>query len=354
MHSLPDSAIGLIGISTVESGHSLVPFVPSGFNFNEANHFKRAQRLHAQREWLFDRFGMRQGPVDGEQMRKAAYREALNALAGACRNAFDQIGRKLETRIRKQRSAFVYFDAWGETSTLEAANSWRDAISLDMLPKSILRDYGIRNFSCKVRGERNGFLHALCVASDLLNAGEMDTVVAAGFFRSLPVLVLSSAAQRVALHGRARSKASNPCPTVERAGCVVLRKRPAQGLALSIESYGQLPENPRLAREALSRDWRARCNEQTAYLMAGLHPSGAMREIEREAYAASTVDARYLSVCDVYGDSGCMNPMLALFHLTHAQGWNDRTHALISAGDGRGGVWALECWNGPREAEELE
>ncbi|WP_322059104.1 hypothetical protein [Paraburkholderia sp. J63] len=352
--AVPDSAIGVVGISTVESGHSLVPFTPSGFNANEARHFKEAQRRHAQRDWLFSRFGMSGAGVDSEQMRQAAYREALNAVAMVCRNAFDQVGRKLESRIRKQRSAFIYFDAWGETATLEGANSWRDVIGLDMLPKAILRDYGFRNFSCKVRGERNGFMHAIRLASDLLNSDEMDTVVLAGLFRSLPVMVLSSAAARVALHGKARLKLANPCPSVERAGCVVLRKHPAQGMSLAITSYNQLPENPPAASDDLAREWQARCNERTAYVMAGLHPSGAMRELEREAYAASALGKRYLSVCDVYGDSGCLNPMLALSHLSGAPDWDERGHALISVDDGRGGVWALECWNGPHEAEELE
>ena len=352
--AVPDNAIGVIGISTVESGHSFVPFVPSGFNANEARYFKEAQRRHAQRDWLFSRFGMPGTNVDSEQMRQAAYREAINAVATVCRNAFDQVGRKLETRIRKQRSAFVYFDAWGETASLEGANSWRDVISLDMLPKPILRDYGFRNFSCKVRGERNGFMHAVRLASDLLNSDEMDTVVIAGLFRSLPIMVLSSAAERVALHGKAQSNLANPCPSVERAGCVVLRKRSAQRMSLAITSYGQLPANAQRARDDLAREWQARCNERTAYVMAGLHPSGAMRELERGAYAASSVGKRYLSICDVYGDSGCLNPMLALSHLTAAPDWVERSHALISADDGRGGVWALECWNGPHEAEELE
>ncbi|HKT95884.1 MAG TPA: hypothetical protein VJS30_05045 [Paraburkholderia sp.] len=352
--AVPDSAIGVIGISTVESGHSLVPFEPSWFNANEARFFKQAQRRRAQREWLFSRFGMPGTGVDSEQMRRAAYREALNAVAKVCRNAFDQMGRKLEAQIRKQRSAFVYFDAWGETATLEGANSWRDVVSLDMIPKPILRDYGFRNFSCKVRGERNGFMHAIRLASDLLNSDEMDTVVVAGLFRSLPIMVLSSAAERVALHGSARSKLPNPCPSVERAGCVVLRKLPARGMALAITSYGQLPESPRLARDDLAREWGARCNERTAYVVAGMHPSAAMRELERDAYAASALGARYLSVCDVYGDSGCMNPMVALSHLTNAPDRGERSHALISADDGRGGVWGLECWRGPHEAKELE
>ncbi|WP_028222182.1 hypothetical protein [Paraburkholderia oxyphila] len=358
--AVPDSAIGVIGISTVESGHAFVPFEPSWFNATEARFFKQAQRRQAQQEWLFSRFGMSGDGVDSEQMRRAAYRDAFNALAKVCRNAFDQVGRKLETQIRKQRSAFVYFDAWGETATFEGTNSWRDVISLDMLPKPILRDYGIRNFSCKVRGERNGFIHAIRLASDLLNSDEMDTVVVAGLFRSLPIMVLSSAAERVALHGAARSKLASPCPSVERAGCVVLRKHPAQGMSLAITSYSQLPESPQRARDELARTWAARCNDRTAYVMAGLHPSAAMRELERDAYAASAATAasapgkRYLSVCDVYGDSGCMNPMLALTHLSNAADWRAGRHALISADDGRGGVWAMECWNVPHGAEELE
>lgn len=351
---VPDSAVGVFGISMVESGHTFVPFEPSWFNANEARFFKQAQRRHAQPEWLFSRFGMSDAEMGSEHMRRAEYREALNAVAKVCRNAFDQVGRKLETQIRKQRSAFVYFDAWGETATFEGANSWRDVISLDLLPKPILRDYGFRGFSCKVRGERNGFMHAIRLASDLLNSNEMDTVVVAGLFRSLPLMVLSSAAERVALHGGTRAKLGTPCPSVERAGCVVLRRLPAQGMSIAITSYSRLPGHQQLAREHLASEWKARCNERTAYVMAGLHPSAAMRDLEREAYAASAIGKRYLSVCDVYGDSGCMNPMLALSHLSSAPSWRARSHALISADDGRGGVWSMECWNRSHEAREIE
>src|SRR3954453_5356346 len=190
----PDTAINLIGLGVIESDAAFVDFKPSWVNVREAQFHKLAQRRLGKKVWTFKRFGMKPESQSPEDVRRAHYREALNSLSTACKTAFECLSRKMENQIRRQRSALIYFDAWGESSVFETPNSWRDAVSLDLLPKAIAREYGVSAFSCKLRGERSGFLQGLRVASDVLNSGEIDTVLLCGLFRGFPGMVLSEAA----------------------------------------------------------------------------------------------------------------------------------------------------------------
>ncbi|BFO10070.1 hypothetical protein GGER_25800 [Serratia rubidaea] len=102
-------------------------------------------------------------------------------------------------------------------------NSWRDALSVDILPKNIVRDYGINGFSGKLRGERNGLMSALLIAQDMLNSDLSDNVIICGHFRSIPVLVFSEMQRYARPRGGAQG---NSQASVERVGCLILKKPP--------------------------------------------------------------------------------------------------------------------------------
>ncbi|WP_296651508.1 hypothetical protein [Paraburkholderia sp.] len=343
----PDTAISMIGLGVVESDAGFVDFKPSWVNVREAQFHKLAQRRQGKETWTFKRFGMKPESRSPEDLRRAHYREALNSLSTACKKAFDCLSRKMENQIRRQRSALVYFDAWGESSIFETPNSWRDAVSLDLLPKAIAREYGVSAFSCKLRGERSGFLQGLRVAADVLNSGEVDTVLLFGIFRAFPGMVLSEASSANELHGRAKTHLNSTINySIERSGCVILRKDPGAGISLNVSDYFLLPENTRRARKELTERWRVSTGEDTASVYAGMHPSSEMQALESDAFDRLEQNANYFSICDMYGDSACLNPMLALSHLHSTGPLQQRRHALISADDGQAGIWLIECWSG--------
>lgn len=345
----PDEAVNVIGFSLLEANNGLQQFQPSWFNVWEASLFKKAQRKSGYTQWLFNRFGFDQDPGvhAGDRLRNADYRDCLRAMTMACKQAMDSVDRKNALLIRRERTALIYFDSWGETSLFEGVTSWRDSLSLDMLPRSIARDYAVKDFSCKLRGEHNGFLMGLRVAIDRLNSGGIDTVLLCGQFRSFPVLVLSQAAL-------ATSQQRDRTPTdqrrshisVERAGCVILRKAPQQGIALHLADYVLLADKPDTAVDQLASRWRATLTDNCAGILGGTHTSKKLQSIEKQALSRLASPPPFLSLTTDFGDSGCLNPMLALQHLRvshRPEDYLDR-QILVNAMDGQGAAWLMECW----------
>ncbi len=342
----------MIGCSITEANNGFAEFIPAEVNALEARLYQHAVAATGKNHWYFNRFGLEASegeapdgipPHPQENLRKASYREMLNAMTLSCKNAFAMLDRQQENRLRKARTGFVYFDAWGETGVIEGVNSWRDSMSIDMLPKALVKAYSASAFSCKVRGERSGFLQGLRIASDLLNSDAADTVILCGQVRALPVLVLSEAAA----FGRAytakwyRHFGNQFC--VERTGCMVLSKTPREGIALNLSHYFLRSENRAEAAEALSACWQQHMGDNSAAIYGATHPSAEVEAMEHEALKRLKREIDYLSISSLYGDSHCFNPMLAVMHL-HSLSHSSAAHVLVNADDGQRGEWLLECW----------
>jgi len=339
---IPANAINIVGFSLLEPSSPLQVFQPNWFNVWEAWLYQQANRRSGSQQWLFKRFGADMAAECGDSLRKAGYREWLNGLSQACREAFDQLGSKQATQMRQQRNGLIYFDSWGESAIFEGVNSWRDALSVDILPKNIVRDYGIQDFTCKVRGERNGCLQALRLAQDLLNSGTLDNLVLCGQYRNFPVLALSEAATLAENPRVIRPGKSNCQTSVERLGCMILRKAPGQGMTINLLRYAALPK-PRVQCTAnLLMHWQQAITPQTALLLSSMPPSQHWQQLEQQALQRLPTPLPAYALAPLYGDSGCTNPMLALHHLYQQALAGE--HAVISCVDGQGGLWLTECW----------
>lgn len=337
---IPAAAINLVGFSLLEPRLPMQRFSPSWYNVWEAWLHKKANAKAGSNQWLFRRFGIDSEMLPEEALRKANYRDWLNGMSAACTQAVAQLGSKGEFRLRHERNALIYVDSWGETSVFEGVNSWRDSLSVDILPKNIVRDYGIKDFTCKLRGERNGLMNALRVAQDCLNGNMVDNVIICGQFRSFPVLVFSET-QRFPSSAKRSQIPANSQFSVERVGCLILKKLPGQGVALHLSNYQALAGTPQ-QRAVLLAD---RCKE---YLGAGTHavlgvtpPALSFRALQRQAFEQLPASLACVSLSDMYGDSGCMNPALAWQYLQHS---GITGHSLLSVLDGEGGAWLLENW----------
>lgn len=337
---IPAAAINLVGFSLLEPKAAIQRFSPSWYNVWEAWLHKKANAKAGSSQWLFRRFGVDSEILPAEALRKANYRDWLNGMSAACAQAVAQLGTKGEFRLRHERNALIYVDSWGETSVFEGVNSWRDSLSVDILPKNIVRDYGIKDFTCKMRGERNGLMNALRVAQDCLNANMADNVIICGQFRSFPVLVFSET-QRFPSSTTWRQTPANSQFSVERVGCLILKKQPGQGITLHLSDYRNLPGSPQ-QRAALLAD---RCKEylgaQTCAVLGVTPPALSFRALQRQAFEQLPASLTCVSLSETYGDSGCMNPALAWQYLQQ----NRITgHSLLSVLDGEGGAWLLENW----------
>ncbi|ERK16519.1 hypothetical protein L580_0094 [Serratia fonticola AU-P3(3)] len=337
---MPATAINLVGFSLLEPQISMQRFSPSWYNVWEAWLHKKANAKAGSNQWLFKRFGVDGEALPTEALRKANYRDWLNGMSAACTQAVAQLGRKGEFQLRHERNALIYVDAWGETSVFEGANSWRDALSIDILPKNIVRDYGIKDFTCKLRGERNGLINALRVAQDCLNSNMADNVIICGQFRSFPAMVFSEAQRSPASTEHGQTPANNRF-TIERVGCMILKKQPGQGVALRLSDYQRLPAKTRQSAALLANRCQQFLGADTRTVLGVTPPALSLRAVQRKAFEQLPAGLISVSLSELYGDSGCMNPALAWQYLLQG---NITGHSLLSVLDGEGGAWLVENW----------
>ncbi|KEY57371.1 hypothetical protein [Serratia sp. DD3] len=337
---IPAAAINLVGFSLLEPRLPMRRFSPSWYNVWEAWLHKKANAKAGSSQWLFRRFGVDSDMLPEEALRKANYRDWLNSMNTACTQAVAQLGSKGEFHLRHERNALFYVDSWGETSTIEGINSWRDSLSVDILPKSIVRDYGIKDFTCKLRGERNGLMNALLLAQDCLNSNMADNVIICGQFRSFPVLVFSETERFPSSKQRGEVPAN--CQfSVERVGCLILKKAAGQGVTLHLSDYQSLTGSPQQRAMQLAEQYKGSLGSDTHAVLGVTPPALSLRAMQQQAFQQLPASQVCVSLSDLYGDSGCMNPALAWQYLQQSK---NSGHSLLSVLDGEGGAWLLESW----------
>jgi hypothetical protein len=174
-------------------------------------------------------------------------------------------------------------------------------------------------------------------------------VLLGGLFRSFPVLcfaeaISGSAAERDWL-GRG---GQHNAPLVERAGFMVLRRGEAlatarqPGLLLGEPHYLQAPAGRAATQQALSERWAELLPEQRALVYGGHYPSSLLDQVETGAAAAQGDRWVYENICRRFGDSGGLNPLLALQrHAERKAAQADTPPALLSLSDSQGGTWLL-------------
>ncbi len=346
-----EQSVALVGFSILEASSNFSSFQPSYINAWEDTLFAQSQKITGRKNWLFNRFGM----DEKHTYRNASYRDALNGMSMCCKQAFKTIPSPLQAKMRKGKLGLLYFDSWGEPSIYEIVNSWRDSISVDMLPKSIARDYSVQDFSFKTRGERNGALQCLRAAIDILKSEIVDTVIVCGLYRSFPPLVFSEAfsTEKAKLY-----KPHNSQYIIERIGCMILRNDDNALRHLSITDYFRLPKNQRKQRQLLTEKWHSLIVPETQGIYGGVLPWQIVSHIEEQAARSLQPSINYYNTFNCYGESGCINPFMAIHHaFTHMeksitdQNKAERpshsanfVHSIINAQDKYNGVWLVECW----------
>ena len=316
------------GIGVVEpAGGKPVPFKSRWYRAWEAELYHQAVRGTGQNIWNLCRFGMN----PERKLARSDYRQALEALREASRQALDSAGIRKGGRTSNMRLALVYFDFWGQTSYLERVHSWRDGFSLDIIPKDILRDHCIASFSCKIRGERKAFIEGLEVASDLLDTGEIDAVLVGGLFRFYPVLGFAEALENATAEKHwLGTPGIHDAVIVERAAfAVVTRGRHSMGKGMPKTSVAakqviNISEPPLILIGSDSREkslqrlgdaWETAACEPDATIYGGMYPSIQIARIESETAAGIAGGRRYVNICQCFGDSGSINPYMAIVKL---------------------------------------
>jgi hypothetical protein len=341
--------VALVGLSVVQPQCAPWPFAERWFRAREGGLYRQAIRKTGRRQWDLSRFS-----VDGGlEAAKAGYRKTLEAVGLAAKQAMAAAEVSCGRRSSRERLGLVYFDFWGQCSHLEQSFSWRDSFDLDVIPKFLLREHGIDGYSCKIQASRSAFVQGLRVARELLLGGDIDRVLLGGVFRFYPVLGFAEAIGNAEQERRWLGKGGqHDAPIVERAGFVVLTRQQllSQGqckpVFIGAPQYLAVPAGREVATAQLSSAWAGLLPESRALLYGGLYPSSLLGTVEGNAAAGLSDQLIYENVCRRFGDSGSINPLLALQRYAERKTANadvDALPALLSLSDSNGGTWLLRC-----------
>lgn len=347
--SAATAPLALVGLSVVQPHCAPLPFAERWFRAQESKLYRQAIRKTGRRQWDLSRFS-----VDGGlEAAKAGYRNTLNAVGLAAKQAMAAAELSCGRRSSRERLGLVYFDFWGQSSHLEQSFSWRDSFDLDVIPKFLLREHGIDGYSCKIQASRSAFVQALRVARELLLSGDVDRVLLGGVFRFYPVLGFAEAIGNAEQERRWLGKGGqHDAPIVERAGFMVLTRQPlvSQGqgapVLIGAPQYLGLPAGRDAAAKQLTSAWAGLLPESRALVYGGLYPSSLLGSVEGSVAAGLSDQLIYENLCRRFGDSGSINPMLALQRYAERKSANaagDALPALLSLSDSTGGTWLLRC-----------
>ena len=179
----------LAGLSVVQPTRAAEPYAMRWFRAWEGDLYRRAMRKTARSQWDLTRFSVDGGP----EASRAGYRETQAAVSQAAKQAMAMAESNCGRPGPRERLALLYFDFWGQCSHLEQAFNWRDSFDLDVIPKFLLRDHGVNGYSCKIHAGRAAFVQGLNMAAELLDGGDIDSVLLGGVFRFYPALGFSEA-----------------------------------------------------------------------------------------------------------------------------------------------------------------
>lgn len=341
------SPLMIAGLSVVQPTREAAPYSMRWYRAWESDLYRRAVRNTGRRQWDLTRFSVDGGP----DALKAGYRETQAAISQAAKQAMAVAESNCGRPGSRERLALLYFDFWGQCSHLEQAFNWRDSFDLDVIPKFLLRDHGVNGYSCKIQAGRAGFVQGLRIANDLFNGGDIDSVLLGGVFRFYPALGFSEAIVNAEQEQRWLGKGGqHSALIIERAGFVVLKradaavKAKAPPLMIASPQYLAISRSGEAVSQQLTHAWSALIPEACGSIYGGLYPSSGLATAEGSASAAISRHMRYENLCHRFGDSGGINPLLALQHYAEQKrttAGGDISPALLSLSDSNGATWLL-------------
>lgn len=309
----------LSSFSITEPQESVYLFYPSWLNVWESHMYNRSLKSTGAHGWGFKRFGTTKDMYAREMIRTPLYKKYIDAMEQVCDDALHQMSAKERMQLMKARTAFIYADAWGESGPFEEISSALHTATIDTLPKNLVKKFSVKDFTCKVRGEKQALVQAMRLAQDYLDWKVFDFVVICAAYRAVPVLAMSEEDLPVDKKARAQEKDLSLNLCVERVGCFVFSNRES---AMQVKcGHYLVPESD----EALRRVLLAQDEEVNLLAYAGLRKSQPVREL----LSAKPGRKSAISLVDRYGASGCLSPALGWVYLAQKPDTHGTMRTLV-------------------------
>lgn len=324
----------LSSFSMSEPQENVYLYYPSWLNIWESKLYKKSLKSTGAHAWGFKRFGTTKDAYAREMIRTPRYKEYIDAMEQVSDAALQQLTTKQRMQLLKSRTAFIYVDSWGETAPVEDISSALHIAIINTLPKNLVRKFSVKDFTCKIRGEKQSMVQAMRVAEDYLNWGLFDFVVICAAYRAVPILVFSEEDIRVNKKENIRNKELKMNLSVERTGCFIFSHHESN-LKISGGDYST-EELDRCLRTALFDE-----NVDINLLaFCGLRKSATERQLLN---SAQKMAFNTINLTDIYGGSGCLSPALSWIYLEQQMSSHGKMRTLVANGFG-GYSWFDTCY----------
>jgi len=310
----------LSSFSMTEPQESIYLYHPCWLNVWESHLYKKALKSTAAHAWGFKRFGTHKDAYAREMIRTPRYKEYIDAMEQVSDAALQQLTAKQRMQLLKSRTAFIYVDSWGESGPLEDISSALHTAIIDTLPKNLVKKFSVKDFTCKIRGEKQSLVQAMRVAEDYLNWGVFDFVVILAAYRAIPVLVFSEEDIPINKKEKFRDKEFKMNLSVERTGCFIFSHHESD-LKINCGHYSAADSDNSLSIEMMGKD-----SDINLITFSGLRKSATERELLSNTAGS---EIKTINLTELYGGSGCLSPALSWIYLDQQTDCHGKMRTVI-------------------------
>ena len=294
--------------------------------------YNRALKSTKANGWGFKRFGTSKDRYAGEMIRTPQYTQYIDAMELASEQALHQLSSKERMRLMKSRTAFIYADAWGESSLFENITSALHKATIDTLPKNLVKKFSVKDFTGKVRGERQSLVQAMQLAQDYLNFNVFDFVVICAAYRAVPLLVFTEQDTFDKKRWQRTPPNININFTVERVGCFIFSQHEGE-FKVSSGQYALHNEKEIFNGIAFEED-----DDLTIQCVT---------EVRRESIGQGKLiqrnnSIRSINLTNIYGGSGPVTPALSWTYLQQHGRAQEKMRTIVP--DNFGGYTYFDTW----------
>ncbi|XKD92101.1 ATP-binding protein [Morganella morganii] len=333
-------AINIAAFSIHEPSDPLITFEPSWYNVWESHMLRCSYKKTGSSSWSFKRYGFN-NEMYREGIRKASYRPFINAMENTFSHAYNSLNIKNRRSLKNERNGLIYIDSWGDLSSFEKIDNWKDTYSINIIPKKIIKDYSIKHFTSKLRGERNGFLNAFLMAQGLLNSDMLDNVFIYAGYRAVPVMMFTEIDKQPKTHFLTK-KIRNKTISIERTSCFILNKKMESEYSCEIDKYFSLSHNIKRSIDILIDNFNSTVGDNISSLYTSALPTHTHSYILNKFVTKSGMSSNHISLNETYGDSGFLTPAMMWADLKKSNNKNNKD-VMINL-DGENGAWFVHSW----------
>ncbi|ALH95779.1 hypothetical protein [Acinetobacter equi] len=308
-------------------------YYPCWLNVWESHMYNLALKSTKSHAWGFKRFGTSIDGYTREMIRTPRYKDYIDAMEQASDLALQQLSAKQRMQLFKSRTAFIYVDSWGESGPFENISSALHTAIIDTLPKNLVKKFSVKDFTCKIRGEKQSLVQAMKVAEDYLNWDLFDYVVICAAYRAIPVLVFSEEDIGVNKKEKKRSDDFKMNLSVERVGCFIFSRQESP-IKVKCGHYVIPEDDQQLLTDIIEKE-----SDINVFAFSGMRKMASEQTLLKNE---NNSPFKAINLTDKYGNSGCLSPALSWIYLEQQASDYGKMRTIVP--DNFGGYSWFDTW----------